>query len=90
MKALQMMTVNPVERLQEAAPDLRNKGRLQEGMDADINVIDYEKLRDTATPEKVASYSEGIEYVLVDGKIVKDQSGIRDGILPGKTIRSEF
>lgn len=90
MKALQMMTVNPVERLQEAAPALRNKGRLQEGMDADINVIDYENLRDTATPEKVASYSEGIDYVLVDGEIVKDQSGIREGILPGKTIKSDF
>ncbi|MBU9720912.1 MULTISPECIES: amidohydrolase family protein [Bacillaceae] len=90
MKALRMMTNLPVERLENVAESLQTKGRFQVGMDADINIINYEEIRDTAGPENVASFSEGIDYVFVDGTIVKDLNGIRKNIFPGQVIRSHF
>ncbi|MBU9710496.1 hypothetical protein [Evansella tamaricis] len=90
MKAVQMMTINPVNRLENVAHALQTKGRMQVGMDADITIFDFEKIEDTASPENVASFSEGVNYVLVDGILVKELEGIRKGVLPGKIIRSDF
>ncbi|WP_280769535.1 amidohydrolase family protein [Salipaludibacillus daqingensis] len=90
MKALQMMTTLSAERLENVAHALQTKARFQVGMDADINILDYEKLTDTASPENVASFSEGVDYVLINGQIVKEKEGLKKNVLPGEVIRSDF
>ncbi|NLY89055.1 MAG: amidohydrolase family protein [Firmicutes bacterium] len=90
MKALKMMTILPARRLDNVAPALQKKGRLREGMDADITIFDYADIIDTATAEKTGSYSRGIHYVIVNGVVVKDPHGFRSGVSPGKPIRSYF
>lgn len=90
MKALRMMTILSTDRLDDVAHSLQTKAKLQLGMDADINVFDFEKITDTASPENVASYSEGINYVVINGKVVKDLDGIKERVLPGEVIRSDF
>jgi N-acyl-D-aspartate/D-glutamate deacylase len=90
MDALRKMTIMPAQRLEKMAPVMRRKGRLQEGMDADITVFDPETVTDRATYRKPALASEGIPFVLVNGTLVVKHSRIVPDALPGRGIRSEL
>jgi N-acyl-D-amino-acid deacylase len=48
---------------------LEDRGLLQEGMYADICIFDPEKFSDQATFKEPHQYSQGLEYVIVNGKI---------------------
>jgi N-acyl-D-aspartate/D-glutamate deacylase len=80
--ALRKMSLLPAQRL-----GLQTKGRLQVGADADITVIDAEKVIDRATFDSPALYSEGIPYVLVGGVFVVRDSKVVDGVTPGRGVR---
>ena len=82
MDALRKMTVLPADRL-----GLKNKGRLAVGADADITVFDLQHVIDRATFDKPAQYSEGIEYVLVNGVAVVREGKIEEGKMPGRGVR---
>jgi dihydroorotase len=75
-EAIKKMTIDPARVLEPVSPQMKRKGRLQAGMDADIVVFDYEKIRDMATVENPRQYSEGIDYVLVNGQIVRDHEKV--------------
>jgi len=76
--------------VEQMAPRMKNKGRLKVGADADITIFNFDKIRDTSTVEKPASYSDGIEYVIVNGTVVKDKKGmVKVKVLPGVFIRRE-
>jgi len=84
------MTLMPAQRLEEVAPQMKLKGRLQEGMDADITIFDPDTVIDTATFEADLSYSEGVQFVLVGGTLV-----VRDGELvpetyPGRLVVGRY
>ena len=66
-EAVRKMTSLPARRMR-----LWDRGILRPGMAADVTVFDAEKVRDVATYEDSLAYSEGIEYVLVNGKVVLD------------------
>ena len=66
------------------------RGRMQEGMVADITIFSPEKVKDNATYAKGATPSTGIPYVLVNGVIVvKDSTCMPDTVNPGQPIRFE-
>jgi N-acyl-D-amino-acid deacylase len=65
---------------------LKDRGWIKEGYAADIVVFDPETIRDKATYEDPHQYSEGIEYVLVNGAVAIDR-GEYTGTLAGKPIR---
>jgi N-acyl-D-amino-acid deacylase len=48
---------------------LKDRGLLNEGMYADICIFDIEKFRDKATFAEPHQYSQGLSYVIVNGKI---------------------
>lgn len=87
MDALAKMTWLPVQRLQNRAPALRRKGRLQIGGDADITVFDPATVIDRATVTDPARESTGMEWVLVAGRVVKSPEGLQRQELPGTAIR---
>jgi len=82
MEALRKMTVMPADRL-----GIRTKGRIAVGADADITVFDAARVMDRATFENPAQYSEGIEYVLVNGTLVVKSGELVDGVAPGLAVR---
>ncbi|MFQ5792697.1 MAG: amidohydrolase family protein, partial [Acidobacteriota bacterium] len=65
---------------------LKDRGYLREGYKADIVIFDFERLRDRATVLEPALTSEGIEYVLVNGRFTVDE-GRLTGALPGTVVR---
>lgn len=90
MDALGKMTILPAKRLEGQAPALRTKGRLQIGSDADITIFDPLTVGDRSTVQNPAQFSAGIEWVLVEGVIVKDPDGLRRDEKPGRAIKSAF
>jgi N-acyl-D-aspartate/D-glutamate deacylase len=81
MEGLAKMTIMPARRLEALAPQMKNKGRIRVGADADLTVFDAEQIKDTATFEKGLSFSSGIDHVLVNGVAV---------VLDGKTVPQTF
>ena len=90
MDALRKMTIQPAQLLEEQAPALRLKGRMQIGAHADITIFDPNTVSDRATVNDPSRYSKGIEWVLVMGKTVKDPEGFKKNKLPGQPITSDF
>ena len=59
-----------------------DRGLLRPGMWADVTVFSAEKIIDNATYDKPMQYASGVEYVVVNGKVVLDQ-GKHTGARPG-------
>ncbi len=64
-KAVEKMTSLPAKAFQ-----IKNRGKIQPGMFADIVIFDYERFKDRATFSDPHQYSQGLEYVIVNGEIV--------------------
>ena len=79
--AIRKFTALPAQRLR-----LTDRGVLKRGMWADVVIFDPAKIRDTATFENPNQFSEGMEYVLVNGVPVIEE-GKMSGALPGKVLR---
>jgi N-acyl-D-aspartate/D-glutamate deacylase len=86
--ALRKMSLMPAQRLEARVPDMRYKGRLRAGADADIVVFDLNAMRDIATYEQPAQYSAGMRYVLVNGQFVVRDGKVVDAAVPGKPVRA--
>jgi len=78
--AIRKMTSLAAQRL-----GLQYRGLIKEGMFADICIFDYEKIIDHATFENPHQYSEGVIYLLVNGKSVIE-NGEHTGAKPGRVI----
>lgn len=69
---------------------IHDRGLLKKDMKADVVILDENKVIDKATFENPHQYGEGIEYVIVNGKVVLEQgrhTGERPGVVilgPGK------
>jgi dihydroorotase len=87
MEALRKMTIMPAQRLEARVPEMRHKGRVQVGADADLTVFDPERVIDKATFDDPVQYSEGIEYVLVAGVPIVVEGELQDGVAPGRPVR---
>ena len=82
-EAVRKMSAIPAQRL-----GLSDRGILRDRMKADLVVFDPDRVGSRATFEDPKQYPEGIDYVLVNGKLVID-NGDHTGALPGRAIRSQ-
>jgi len=86
MGGLAKVTLMPAERLEAISPQMKRKGRIQIGSDADITIFSAENIIDTAEFEGGLSYSEGVQYVLVNGQFVVWDGELVEGARPGRGI----
>jgi N-acyl-D-aspartate/D-glutamate deacylase len=86
MDALRKMSFMPAEMLERSTPAARQKGRLEEGADADIVVFDASTITDRATFEKPMEASEGVRYLVVGGTLLVDEGKIVPDVFPGRAI----
>lgn len=87
-EAIARASLFPARILETASPQFSRKGRLQEGMDADIVIFDPGQIRDRATYEMPHLPSEGVVHLIVNGEML-----IFEGILdmqarPGRPLRN--
>ncbi|HEY3072044.1 MAG TPA: amidohydrolase family protein, partial [Candidatus Limnocylindrales bacterium] len=80
-EAIRRMTSAPADRL-----GLRERGRLADGLAADVVVFDPARVRANATYEEPRRFPTGIEWVIVNGSIVVEQ-GRHTGATPGRSLR---
>jgi dihydroorotase len=90
MTAIEKMTLLPAKRLEGIAPMMRYKGRIQIGADADITIFNPNTVNDKATFEKGLAFSEGIEYVIVNGVIALKNGKTVDNVFPGQAVYGKF
>ncbi|MBL8207368.1 MAG: amidohydrolase family protein, partial [Blastocatellia bacterium] len=62
-----------------------DRGLLRPGQWADVTIFNSETVRDNATFEQPHQYASGIEYVIVNGKVVLEQ-GKHTGVRPGAIL----
>jgi N-acyl-D-aspartate/D-glutamate deacylase len=86
MDALRKMSLMPAEMLERSTPAAREKGRLQEGADADIVVFDAGTISDRSTFEKPMEPSVGVRYLVVGGTVVVDEGKIVRDVFPGRAL----
>jgi N-acyl-D-aspartate/D-glutamate deacylase len=86
MDALRKMSLMPAEMLERSTPAARQKGRLQEGADADIVVFDAATISDNATFEKPMEPSVGVHYLLVAGTVIVNEGKIVPDVFPGRAL----
>jgi len=87
MDALRKMTLMPAKRLETTVPQMRKKGRITIGADADITIFDPDLIIDRATFAEPARASDGIVHVLIDGEFVVQECQLLEDTRPGKAIR---
>jgi len=80
-EAIRRMTSLPAGRI-----GLRDRGRLQAGMKADITLFRPDAVADLATYESPHQFATGIEYVFVNGRMALSR-GVQRDIRPGRVLR---
>jgi N-acyl-D-amino-acid deacylase len=79
--AIRKMTSWPATRMR-----LYDRGVIREGLKADVTVFNEERLDDVANYENPTAYPTGVDYVLVNGRLVIDK-GRHTGAKPGNVLR---
>ena len=86
MDAIRKMSLMPAQTLEHSTPAARQKGRLQEGADADVVVFDAGTISDRSTFEKPLEPSVGVRYLVVGGTVVVDEGKIVPDVFPGRVL----
>ncbi|CAH0530367.1 amidohydrolase family protein [Vibrio hippocampi] len=88
-EAIRKMSYMPATVLDGFVPQMAKKGRIQEGMDADIVIFDPATVDNQATYQAPSAISTGIDTVLVNGEFVVKNGELLTEVAPGQAIRRE-
>jgi Amidohydrolase family len=88
--AIEKMTLLPAKRLENIAPSMRFKGRIQVGADADITIFNPNTIIDKASFEKGLEFSSGIDYVMVNGTFILKNGKTVSNLFPGLAVYGKF
>ena len=65
---------------------LYDRGRIAPGMQADLVVFDPQAIQDQASFQKPVAYATGLDYVMVNGRLVIDGGESTDAA-PGRVLK---
>lgn len=85
--ALRKCTLIPAQILQQSTHQLKRKGRIQPGCDADIVAFDMATLTDRAEFTAMNRPAEGMRYVLVNGEAIISDGHLDLHARPGLPVR---
>lgn len=86
-EAISKCSLIPAQILEETAPQMKSKGRIQVGCDADIVVFDPETIQDRATFIEPAQTSVGFQHVVVNGTPIIEDAERLGSARPGRPVR---
>ena len=86
-EAMGRCSFGPAKILERVSPQMRRKGRLQEGYDADIVVFDPGTMTDRADFAAMNRPSEGVRHLLVNGQPVISGGELNRDAFPGQPVR---
>lgn len=90
MLAISKMSYMPAKFMEDnGVPQMKNKGRIQVGADADITIFDPETVTDNSTTQQAGLPSTGIPYVIVNGTVVVKDSKVLKDVYPGQPVRND-
>ena len=89
LEAFRRCSYLPARLLDDCAPGARAKGHLGVGADADIVVLDPERITDAATYAEPTRPSVGVRHLFVAGTSVVRQGELQTDALPGQPLRGE-
>jgi N-acyl-D-aspartate/D-glutamate deacylase len=88
MKILEAASYNAAKYLGKTGlKAMKERGRLQKGMVADITIFDPKTVKENSTYAKGTLPTTGIPYVIVHGTIVVKDSEVLKDVNPGQPIR---
>ena len=87
LEAVRKTSLIPAQILEEAVPQMKKKGRLQVGCDADVVVFDLETIEDKGTFVKPAQLASGKRHVIVNGVPVIEEGKRIGDARPGRAVR---
>jgi dihydroorotase len=90
MTAIEKMTLLPAKRLENIAPMMRFKGRIQVGADADITIFNPNTIIDKGTFENGPAFSGGIEYVIVNGVFALRNGKTVENVFAGQPVYGKY
>jgi hypothetical protein len=90
VEAVGRCSLQPATVLESVAPQMRSKGRVQVGADADLVVFDLTTVTDRATYTDPALPSVGVDHLLVGGEFVVRDGHLLADAMPGKAVRGRL
>lgn len=86
-QAIEKASLIPARILEASVPEMKNKGRIRAGADADLIVFDPQTITDRATFQLPAQTSSGMRHVVVNGTAVIVNGELIRSARPGRAIR---